>query len=245
MSDSSVSNNIEINSDQLPNHVAVIMDGNGRWAKNRNLIRTNGHTEGLKRAKEIAMAASDLGLKFITFYVFSTENWKRTKEEVGFLMNLIHTYLLSEFAFCKENGIRVKLLGDRTGLPKNVQEDLNKIEKDTESFTDKLTICLAINYGGRNEIIRGIKKLIANGIDPETITEESISESFDVPELPDVDLLIRTGGEKRLSNFLMWHSAYAELLFKDTLWPDYHKEEFYSDIAEFQKRTRRFGAVPQ
>ena len=245
MSDSSVSNNIEINRDQLPNHVAVIMDGNGRWAKNRNLSRTNGHTEGLKRAKEIAKAASDLGLKFITFYVFSTENWKRTKEEVGFLMNLIHTYLLSEFAFCKENGIRVKLLGDRTGLPKNVQEDLNKIEKDTESFTDKLTICLAINYGGRNEIIRGIKKLIANGIDPETITEESISGSFDVPELPDVDLLIRTGGEKRLSNFLMWHSAYAELLFKDTLWPDYHKEEFYSDIAEFQKRTRRFGAVPQ
>ena len=245
MSDSSVSNNIEINRDQLPNHVAVIMDGNGRWAKNRNLIRTNGHTEGLKRAKEIAKAASDLGLKFITFYVFSTENWKRTKEEVGFLMNLIHTYLLSEFAFCKENGIRVKLLGDRTGLPKNVQEDLNKIEKDTESFTDKLTICLAINYGGRNEIIRGIKKLIADDIDPKTITEESISGSFDVPELPDVDLLIRTGGEKRLSNFLMWHSAYAELLFKDTLWPDYHKEEFYSDIAEFQKRTRRFGAVPQ
>ena len=245
MSDSSVSNNFEINRDQLPEHVAIIMDGNGRWAKNRNQIRTNGHTEGLKRAKEIAKAASDLGLKFITFYVFSTENWKRTKEEVGFLMNLIHTYLLSEFAFCKENGIRVKLLGDRNGLPKNVQEDLNQIEKDTESFTDKLTICLAINYGGRNEIIRGIKKLIADDIDPKTITEESISGSFDVPELPDVDLLIRTGGEKRLSNFLMWHSAYAELLFKDTLWPDYHKEEFYSDIAEFQKRTRRFGAVPQ
>ncbi|MDD7458521.1 MAG: polyprenyl diphosphate synthase [Treponema sp.] len=237
--------NIQINRDQLPEHVAIIMDGNGRWAKKRNMIRTNGHTEGLKRAKEIAKAASDLGLKYITFYVFSTENWKRTQEEVGFLMNLIHTYLLSEFAFCKENGIRVKLLGDRTGLPKNVQNDLNQIEKDTEAFTDKLTICLAINYGGRNEIIRGVKKLVSSGINADSITEELISGSFDVPELPDVDLLIRTGGEKRLSNFLMWHSAYAELLFKDTLWPDYHKEEFYSDIAEFQKRTRRFGAVTQ
>ena len=237
--------NIQINRDQLPEHVAIIMDGNGRWAKKRNMIRTNGHTEGLKRAKEIAKAASDLGLKYITFYVFSTENWKRTQEEVGFIMNLIHTYLLSEFAFCKENGIRVKLLGDRTGLPKNVQNDLNQIEKDTEAFTDKLTICLAINYGGRNEIIRGVKKLVSSGINADSITEELISGSFDVPELPDVDLLIRTGGEKRLSNFLMWHSAYAELLFKDTLWPDYHKEEFYSDIAEFQKRTRRFGAVTQ
>ena len=237
--------NIQINRDQLPEHVAIIMDGNGRWAKKRNMIRTNGHTEGLKRAKEIAKAASDLGLKYITFYVFSTENWKRTQEEVGFLMNLIHTYLLSEFAFCKENGIRVKLLGDRTGLPKNVQNDLNQREKDTEAFTDKLTICLAINYGGRNEIIRGVKKLVSSGINADSITEELISGSFDVPELPDVDLLIRTGGEKRLSNFLMWHSAYAELLFKDTLWPDYHKEEFYSDIAEFQKRTRRFGAVTQ
>ena len=237
--------NIQINRDQLPEHVAIIMDGNGRWAKKRNMIRTNGHTEGLKRAKEIAKAASDLGLKYITFYVFSTENWKRTQEEVGFLMNLIHTYLLSEFAFCKENGIRVKLLGDRTGLPKNVQNDLNQIEKDTEAFTDKLTICLAINYGGRNEIIRGVKKLVSSGINADSITEELISGSFDVPELPDDDLLIRTGAEKRLSNFLMWHSAYAELLFKDTLWPDYHKEEFYSDIAEFQKRTRRFGAVTQ
>lgn len=243
MSDSSVLSNNEINQDQLPQHVAIIMDGNGRWAKKRNLIRTNGHTEGLKRAKEIAKAASDLGLKYLTLYVFSTENWKRTQSEVGFLMNLIHTYLLSEFAFCKENGIRVKLLGDRSGLPENVQNDIFQIEKDTKNFTDKLTICLAINYGGKNEIIRGVKKLIAEGAQIDTISEKSISESFDLPELPDVDLLIRTGGEKRLSNFLIWHSAYAELLFKDTLWPDYYKEEFYNDIAEFQKRTRRFGAV--
>ena len=201
------------NKDALPVHVGIIMDGNGRWAKKRNLLRTNGHTEGLKRAKEIAKAASDIGLKFLTFYVFSTENWKRTEQEVGFLMNLIHSYLLKEFDFCKYNNVRVRMLGDKSRLPENVRKDIDQIEKDTENLTG-LTICLAINYGGRDEIIRG------------------------------VDLLIRTGGEKRLSNFLMWHSAYAELLFSDTLWPDYYKEEFFKDIGEFQKRTRRFGAVP-
>ena len=231
------------NKDALPVHVGIIMDGNGRWAKKRNLLRTNGHTEGLKRAKEIAKAASDIGLKFLTFYVFSTENWKRTEQEVGFLMNLIHSYLLKEFDFCKYNNVRVRMLGDKSRLPENVRKDIDKIEKDTENLTG-LTICLAINDGGRDEIIRGGKKLIAEGKTVLDISEESISRSFDVPELPDMDLLIRTGGEKRLSNFLMWHSAYAELLFSDTLWPDYYKEEFFKDIGEFQKRTRRFGAVP-
>mgnify|MGYP003507034171 FL=1 len=159
-------------------------------------------------------------------------------------MNLIHTYLVGELDFFRKNQIRVKLLGDRTGLPKNVREDIDQVEKDTESFKDKLTICLAINYGGRDEIVRGVKKLLESGLSVDMINEKTISGSFDIPELPDVDLLIRTGGEKRLSNFLMWHSAYAELLFSDTLWPDYYKEEFYSNIVEFQKRTRKFGAVP-
>ncbi len=228
----------------LPLHVGVIMDGNGRWAKQRNLIRTNGHTEGLKRGKEIVKAASDLGLRFLTFYTFSTENWKRTEQEVGFLMNLIHKYLLSNFSFSKENNIRVRILGDKTRLPDFVQKDVNEIEESTKNFTG-LTVCLAINYGGRDEIIRSVKKLIAEGKNPDEITESEISGHFDFPELPDADVIIRTGGEKRLSNFLMWHSAYSEFIFKDTLWPDYHKEEFYSDIVEFQKRTRRFGAVPQ
>ncbi len=237
-----------IDRESLPTHVGIIMDGNGRWAKKRNLLRTSGHTEGLKRAKEIAKAASDIGLQFLTFYVFSTENWKRTEQEVGFLMNLIHSYLLKEFDFCKYNNVRVRLLGDRERLPENVRNDINTIEKDTENMTG-LTICLAINYGGRDEIVRGVRKLVEQIKSKETttlpdITEESISGNFDVPELPDVDFLIRTGGEKRLSNFLLWHSAYAELLFSDTLWPDYFKENFLNDIVEFQKRTRRFGAVP-
>lgn len=231
----------------VPAHVAIIMDGNGRWAKNRNLPRTSGHSEGLKRAKEIAKAASDLGVKYLTLYVFSTENWKRTQQEVGFLMGLIHSHLRQELEFYRENKIRVRLLGDRTGLSKEIQDDIESSERDTASFTG-LTICLAINYGGRDEIVRGVRKILAsrseNQNNPKDIDEESISGSFDIPELPDVDLLIRTGGELRLSNFLLWKAAYAELMFTDTLWPDYGTEEFNKDIADFKKRNRRFGAVP-
>ena len=227
----------------LPVHIGIIMDGNGRWAKQRGQIRTAGHEEGLKRAKEIAKAASDLGIKYVTLYAFSTENWKRAKSEVGFLMNLIHTHLLKELKFYKENSIRVRLLGDITGLPTIIQKDILETEKDTKDFTG-LTICLAINYGGRDEIVRSIKKMIKEGIPEQEITEGTVSSHFDFPELPDVDLLIRTGGEQRISNFLIWQASYAEFLFTKTLWPDYNKEEFYNNIAEFQKRTRRFGAVP-
>ncbi|MCR5317476.1 MAG: di-trans,poly-cis-decaprenylcistransferase [Treponema sp.] len=236
---------IEINKnpEALPAHIGIIMDGNGRWAKQRGQIRTAGHEEGLKRAKEIAKAAADLGIKYVTLYAFSTENWKRAKSEVGFLMNLIHTHLLKELKFYKENSIRVRLLGDITGLPANIQQDIIETEKDTKDFTG-LTICLAINYGGRDEIVRGIKKLIREGVSEKEVTEASLSSYFDLPELPDVDLLIRTGGEQRISNFLIWQASYAEFLFTKTLWPDYNKEEFYNNIAEFQKRTRRFGAVP-
>lgn len=236
---------IEINKspEALPVHIGIIMDGNGRWAKQRGQIRTAGHEEGLKRAKEIAKAASDLGIKYVTLYAFSTENWKRAKSEVGFLMNLIHTHLLKELKFYKENSIRVRLLGDITGLPAIIQKDILETEKDTKDFTG-LTICLAINYGGRDEIVRSIKKMIKEGIPEQEITEGTVSSHFDFPELPDVDLLIRTGGEQRISNFLIWQASYAEFLFTKTLWPDYNKEEFYNNIAEFQKRTRRFGAVP-
>ena len=227
----------------LPVHIGIIMDGNGRWAKQRGQIRTAGHEEGLKRAKEIAKAASDLGIKYVTLYAFSTENWKRAKSEVGFLMNLIHTHLLKELKFYKENSIRVRLLGDITGLPAIIQKDILETEEDTKDFTG-LTICLAINYGGRDEIVRSIKKMIKEGIPEQEITEGTVSSHFDFPELPDVDLLIRTGGEQRISNFLIWQASYAEFLFTKTLWPDYNKEEFYNNIAEFQKRTRRFGAVP-
>ena len=231
----------EINS-AVPVHVGIIMDGNGRWAKQRNLPRTSGHKEGLDVAKAIVKAAAEIGIKYVTLYTFSTENWKRAQEEVGFLMNLIRGHLRAEFQFYKQNGIRIKHLGDLSGLPEDVQTEIKKAMEETADFTG-LTVVLAINYGGRDEIVRGVKKLLSEGKNISDITESDISNSFDIPELPDVDLLIRTGGELRLSNFLLWHAAYAEFLFTNTLWPDYNKEEFLKDIDSFKNRTRRFGGV--
>ena len=230
------------NNSAVPVHVGIIMDGNGRWAKQRNLPRTSGHKEGLDVAKAIVKAAAEIGIKYVTLYTFSTENWKRAQEEVGFLMNLIRGHLRAEFQFYKQNGIRIKHLGDLSGLPEDVQIEIKKAMEETADFTG-LTVVLAINYGGRDEIVRGVKKLLSEGKEISDITESDISNSFDIPELPDVDLLIRTGGELRLSNFLLWHAAYAEFLFTNTLWPDYNKEEFLKDIDSFKNRTRRFGGV--
>lgn len=232
-----------INLQNLPEHVAIIMDGNGRWAKERGKIRSIGHHEGLENAKRIAKAAADIGLKYVTLYIFSTENWKRTQQEVGYLMDLIRKNLRQEFEFYKANKIRLQHIGNLDGLPEDIQKDIIQAQKDTAHFTGT-TLILAINYGGRDEIVRAVKKITNSGIPASEINEQLIFENLDVPNLPEVDLLIRTGGELRLSNFLLWHSAYAEFIFTPTLWPDYNKEEFYSHIAEFQKRTRRFGAVP-
>lgn len=226
----------------LPVHIGIIMDGNGRWAKLRNLPRTKGHREGLDVAKQIVKAASDLGIKFVTLYTFSTENWKRTQEEVGYLMTLIKKHLSSEFNFYKENKIRIEHIGDITALPMDVQTEIENAKNDTKDFTGT-TVLLAINYGGKDEIIRGIKKLAAQKKDFSSITEQDLSLALDTKNIPDVDLLIRTGGELRLSNFLLWQAAYAELIFTDTLWPDYTKEEFIKNIQTFQHRTRRFGGI--
>lgn len=233
----------EIKAGGLPEHVAIIMDGNGRWAKQRGLARSQGHKEGLNSAKRIVAQAVSLGIKYITLYTFSTENWKRTQEEVGYLMTLIKGHLRAEFQFYKDNGIKIEHIGDLSGLPKDVQKEILNAKKDTEHFTGT-TCVLAINYGSRDEIVRGIKKLVENNVKTEDITEKLISDSLDIKDLPDVDLMIRTGGEERLSNFLLWQCAYAEFLFTDTLWPDYTENEFIEDIIKFQKRNRRFGAVP-
>lgn len=226
----------------IPVHIGIIMDGNGRWARQRNLPRTSGHKEGLTVAKNIVREAAKLGVKYVTLYTFSTENWKRAQDEVGFLMNLIKGHLRAEFQFYKDNGIRIKHLGDLNGLPKDVQKEIIDAQNETADFSG-LTVVLAINYGGRDEIVRSIKKLAEKNPDLSNITEDDVAKSFDVEDLPDVDLLIRTGGELRLSNFLLWHAAYAEFVFTKTLWPDYNINEFYADIEEFQKRTRRFGGV--
>ena len=227
--------------ENLPLHVAITMDGNGRWAQNRKLPRTSGHDEGLRTAKRIVKAASDLGIKYLTLYVFSTENWKRAEQEVGFLMNLIHTHLCGELDFYRENGIRVKHIGNFEALPLSIQKDIKQAMDDTASFTG-MTVYLAINYGGRDEILRGVKKIIENNIASDKVDEKLFSSYLDMPESPDVDLLIRTGGEQRLSNYLLWHIPYAEQIYTDTLWPDYSNEEFYSNIEAFSHRNRRFGA---
>lgn len=225
----------------LPLHVAITMDGNGRWAQNKNLPRTSGHDQGLKTAKRIVKKAADLGIKHLTLYVFSTENWKRAEQEVGFLMNLIHSHLKGELAFYKENGIKINHIGDLANLPASIQKDILDAEDETKDFVG-MNLNLAINYGGRDEIIRGIKKIIDSKISSEEINQENFSKYLDMPDSPDVDLLIRTGGEQRLSNYLLWHIPYAEQVYTSTLWPDYSDEEFLSHIESFQYRNRRFGA---
>ncbi len=232
---------MSIDTKNLPLHIAITMDGNGRWAQAKKLPRTSGHDQGLHTVKRIVKTASDLGIKFLTLYVFSTENWKRAEAEVGFLMNLIHIHLCGELEFYKENGIKLNHIGDASTLPKNIQKDLKEAIEDTKNF-DGMTLNLAINYGGRDEIIRGIKKMIIDNVSPDKINQKLVSNYLDMPQSPDVDLLIRTGGEKRLSNYLLWHIPYAEQIYTDTLWPDYSNEEFLQNIESFQHRNRRFGA---
>ena len=232
---------MSIDREKLPLHVAITMDGNGRWATAKKLPRTAGHDKGLHTVKAIVNAAAELGIKYLTLYVFSTENWKRTQEEVGFLMNLIHIHLKGELDFYKKNGIRLNHIGNYDDLPVEIQKDITDSIEETKSF-NAMILNLAINYGGRDEIIRGIKKVIDKGIKSSEIDEKTFSQFLDMPQSPDVDLLIRTGGEKRLSNYLLWHIPYAEQIYTDTLWPDYTIDEFYKDIEEFQHRSRRFGA---
>jgi undecaprenyl diphosphate synthase len=222
-----------------PAHVAIFMDGNGRWAKARGLARSEGHREGLETAKKIVVAAEDLGIKVLTLYTFSTENWKRAEEEVGFLMGLIKRHLAAEFDFYRANGIRVVHSGDPEGLPADVVAEIKRVQHDTAAFST-LTVNLAINYGGRDEIVRAARRLSQEGI---PITEASMTSHLDRPELPQVDLVIRPGGEMRLSNFLIWQAAYAELVFSSVLWPDFTKKDLEAAIGEYRRRDRRFGGA--
>jgi len=225
----------------IPAHVGIIMDGNGRWAKSRGLVRTQGHLEGLKTAKRIVKAASDLGIKYLTLYAFSTENWKRAAEEVGFIMGLIKQYLRAEFDFSKQNRIRVRHAGDFDGLPPEIQKELSDSIADTASF-DGMQVILAINYGGRDEILRAFKKFAAESENAD-VSEEVIQNYLDNPDVPDPDLIIRSAGEYRTSNFLLWEGAYSELYISQKLWPDWDKEDLETAIAEYQNRDRRFGGV--
>ncbi len=234
----------------LPQHIGVIMDGNGRWAKKRNLPRTAGHNEGLTAAKRIVKAASDFGIRYLTLYTFSTENWKRAEDEVSFLMKLIRMHLKKEYDFYRNNHIRVLHSGDLAGLPAEVRKEIKNATGDTAHY-DGLSVNLAINYGGRDEIVRAVNRIVnaRSAISSEEtasgpiVTAEDILHNLDLPEMPEADYIIRTGGEKRLSNFLMWESAYAELYFSNKLWPDWNRDDLKRALEEYTKRERRYGSV--
>lgn len=234
----------QIDIEHLPRHVGIIMDGNGRWASARGLKRTEGHREGLKAAKRVVRRAGELGVPYVSLFTFSTENWRRTPDEVKFLMSLVGTNLRKEYPFYEENNIRVVHSGDLPGLPETVQKELTAVESDTAEFTGT-RVNLAMNYGGRNEILRAFAGLSASGdYRPGDVPSEDLLKSYlDHPEFPDLDLVIRTGGERRISNFLLWEIAYAELWFSTRLWPDWTGDDFDEAVRDYQSRKRNFGGV--
>ena len=240
--------NNEILNSNLPNHIAIIMDGNGRWAKKIGKQRIFGHKNGTKSVKECISGALDLGIKNLTLYVFSMENWERPKFEVNALMKLLVSSLENEFDSLNKNNIKLTAIGDINSLISNTRKKLNEVISKT-SKNNKLNLNLAISYGSRQELINAIKiisyKVKNNIISKEKIDENIINEHLYTRNLPSVDLLIRTGGESRVSNFLLWQIAYAELFFTDILWPDFRKEDFFNAIVDYQNRERRFGKISE
>ncbi|WP_171129387.1 MULTISPECIES: isoprenyl transferase [unclassified Ruegeria] len=230
-----------------PRHVAIIMDGNGRWAQARGRPRLYGHHAGAKRVREVVEACPELGVKFLTIFAFSTENWKRTQVEVAGLMSLFRRYIVKETRTLKENGIRVRFIGDRVRLDKKLTSLMDKLEQETKD-NDLVHLTVALNYGGRDEVARATKRLArdvaAGKLQPEDVDEETLPKYLDTRVLPDPDLVIRTSGEARISNFLLWQSAYSEYEFIDTLWPDFTAAEFGRVCRNYGARERRFGAVP-
>ena len=237
-----------INTDQLPQHIAIIMDGNGRWAKQRGKVRVFGHEQGARSVKEVTECCAELGVKYLTLYAFSTENWKRPKLEVQTLMKLLISSLRKEIKGLMENDIRLSAIGNLEALPKKVHEELIHVIEETKS-NKRMTVTLALSYGSREEITHAIKEISAkvknNIISPEKIDESIINEHLYTRNLPEVDLLIRTSGEQRISNFLLWQIAYAEMYFSEVLWPDFSKENLYEAIVNYQNRERRFGQTSE
>lgn len=229
-----------------PRHVAIIMDGNGRWATMRGRPRLFGHHAGARRVREIVEACPDLGVKYLTIFAFSTENWKRTQVEVAGLMSLFRRYIIREARALQDEGVRVRFIGDRLRLDKKLQALMDELETLTGT-NDRVHLTIALNYGGRDEVARATKRLAqdvaAGRLDPERVDEETLPRYLDTCVLPDPDLVIRTSGEARISNFLLWQSAYAEYEFIDTLWPDFTRDIFATLVARFGTRDRRFGGA--
>ena len=225
----------------LPEHIAIIMDGNGRWAKNRKMPRSAGHVAGAKTFKTIARYCNKIGLKYLTVYAFSTENWKRPKQEVDGIMNLLRDYLKDAENFKDEN-IRVRFIGNLEPLAEDIKQLINKNVEGSKNATG-LTLYIAINYGGRDEITHAVREIVKEGIAPSDIKEQTISEHLYTKDCPDPDFIIRPSGEYRLSNYLIWQSAYAEYWFSDILWPDFTPKHLEKAIEDYNKRNRRFGGV--
>jgi len=226
----------------IPRHIGIIMDGNGRWAEMRGLPRSEGHKRGVERVKEITEAANGIGVEVLSLYAFSIENWMRPENEVEVIMGLLESSLKGEFLNFMKEGIRFRVIGNRDRLSENIRSIIEGVEQATEKNSSLIMQC-ALSYGGRDEIIRAVKKAVSLNARPEDITEDMIRGLLDTAGTPDPDLIIRTSGEQRLSNFLLWQSAYAEFYFTDTLWPDFTKEELLDAVHEYQMRDRRFGKV--
>lgn len=231
---------------RIPNHVAIIMDGNGRWAKKRMMPRNYGHTQGSKNVEKICEIAYKMGIQYLTVYAFSTENWKRPKEEVDALMKLLQTYLENSIKTSTKNNMCVRIIGDKTKLNEDIKRSIVALEEASKNNTG-LKFQVAINYGSRDEIIRAVKALTEDikekKIEIDHIDEKMFSDYLDTRDIPDPDLVIRTSKEQRLSNFLLWQSAYTEFYFADILWPDFDKKELMKAVEYYSSRTRKFGAI--
>ncbi len=232
----------------IPRHIAIIMDGNGRWAKKRFMPRVEGHRNGAKTVRMVVEECRKLGVRHLTLFAFSTENWRRPEEEVGGLMRLFVQHLESELELLLKNGIRLRAMGDRSRLPLAVRELLERNEERTKDLTG-MDLILAVSYGGRDELVQAFRKLgaavKAGELDPETVSEDLVSQSLYLPDVPDPDLLIRTSDETRISNFLLWQLAYAEIVVSPELWPDFSRDEFYRCLHVFAGRNRRFGLTQE
>lgn len=238
----------EIAKNKIPNHIAIIMDGNGRWARSKGQPRIFGHKNGVNSVREVIEGCGEIGISYLTLYAFSTENWKRPKIEVKTLMSLLVSSLKKELKSLQKNNIKLNTIGNLNDLPEKAQKELSEVIKKTENNT-ALTLTLALSYGSRDEIVNVIKnlskKVVNNELGVEEINENVINNHLYTFSLPDVDFLIRTSGEKRISNFLLWQIAYAELYFTDTFWPDFRKEHLFNAILEYQNRERRFGKTSE
>ena len=230
----------------VPRHVAIILDGNGRWAKAKGLPRTAGHTAGAKNVEVVCEEAYNMGIEYLTLYAFSTENWNRSKEEVTALMNLLNQYLKNCLKTAKKNNMRIRVIGDISRLDPSMQEKICLLVMESASYTG-LNLTIAINYGSRDEIVRGIKRMYQDveehKLDADAISEDTVSKYLDTADLPDPDLMIRTSGEQRLSNYLLWQLAYAEFYFTPVAWPDFHGEELRKAVEAYENRDRRYGKV--